>query len=211
MPDGWFHIRNYWQAGGALVLPITAVCFALWFMVCRMHAGLKAGLADLNRVMTGLPARVSGASHTERTSAHATHPKHGIEAALDHVLNDLERGIPFPAAFEEHVAPGAVEAGRDLAIVRALIVAAPLLGLLGTVLGMMETFGAADGRDMTESVAAGIGTALITTQFGLFVALPGMFGASRIARLLRHYQARLTVFRTRMIIELDRHSRRSAA
>jgi biopolymer transport protein ExbB len=64
---------------------------------------------------------------------------------------------------------------RFLRVFQAISNVAPLLGLLGTVLGMIESFdamSAAAAGGNPESLAAGISTALITTASGLFVAIP---------------------------------------
>lgn len=61
--------------------------------------------------------------------------------------------------------------------ISAMIAAAPLLGLLGTVMGMIETFESlakrAGDRSM-EGLAAGISQALITTETGLAVVIPAV-------------------------------------
>ena len=57
-----------------------------------------------------------------------------------------------------------------------LIAAAPLMGLLGTVMGMLTTFtglGRPASGDTVDVIATGVSEALITTQTGLVVALPG--------------------------------------
>jgi biopolymer transport protein ExbB len=62
-------------------------------------------------------------------------------------------------------------------LVSSLVGIAPLLGLLGTVVGMIETFDSlADMSLFSQSggIAAGIATALFTTQMGLVVAVPGV-------------------------------------
>jgi len=59
-----------------------------------------------------------------------------------------------------------------------IITAAPLLGILGTVLGIIESFdllGSSENITNISSVAAGIAQALITTAFGLVVALVTLF------------------------------------
>ncbi len=69
-----------------------------------------------------------------------------------------------------------------------LIVAAPLLGLLGTVIGMLDTFkgiGAESGLDTTQAVADGVKVALITTQTGLMIAIIGLFFTQLISRAYR--------------------------
>ena len=63
---------------------------------------------------------------------------------------------------------------RNIAIIQVISIVAPLMGLLGTVIGMIETFqsitlfGAGDPKTM----ASGISTALMTTVLGLCVAIP---------------------------------------
>lgn len=67
---------------------------------------------------------------------------------------------------------------RRLLIINTLVAAAPLAGLLGTVMGMLGMFtGLAQGKGQAgmEKVADGMQEALITTQTGLTIALPGLF------------------------------------
>jgi len=58
----------------------------------------------------------------------------------------------------------------------AMIAAAPLLGLLGTVTGMEATFGhlAAHGQKSMDGLASGISEVLVATESGLLVALPAL-------------------------------------
>ena len=65
---------------------------------------------------------------------------------------------------------------RGLAVVSTIITAEPLLGILGTVTGIMQTFGALNGTDANPLAAtAGIGEALITTAAGLIASLILLF------------------------------------
>ncbi len=76
----------------------------------------------------------------------------------------------------------------QLTYANVLIVAAPLLGLLGTVIGMLDTFkgiGSASGQDTTKAVADGVKVALITTQTGLMIAIFGIFFTQMINRIYR--------------------------
>ena len=74
---------------------------------------------------------------------------------------------------------------RDFVVLEGLVAAAPLLGLLGTVGGMIATFHAVSCMtgETGPGVASGVSRALITTQFGLVVAIPGLFGLSRLRRM----------------------------
>jgi biopolymer transport protein ExbB len=74
---------------------------------------------------------------------------------------------------------------RRLPFLAVLISSAPLLGLLGTVAGMLVTFaGMAAGNDAPiDTISTGISTALVTTQAGLIIAIPAAF---LLALLKRH-------------------------
>ena len=68
--------------------------------------------------------------------------------------------------------------GRGLTIVSTIITAEPMLGILGTVTGIMQTFRALNGAEGVAnpmSATAGIGEALITTAAGLIASLILLF------------------------------------
>jgi biopolymer transport protein ExbB len=68
-----------------------------------------------------------------------------------------------------------VEAGRDIALVRALVQALPLLGLLGTVIGLVDAFGAVTLHGgHRQAIGGGISDALVATLAGLITALSGL-------------------------------------
>lgn len=63
---------------------------------------------------------------------------------------------------------------RRVGIIHACIVIAPLLGLLGTVTGMIDTFTSIMGGGDVRAMSNGIRKALATTQLGLAIAAPGL-------------------------------------
>ena len=68
--------------------------------------------------------------------------------------------------------------GRGLVVVSTIITAEPMLGILGTVMGIIRTFGAlngAEGAVNPMAATAGIGEALITTAAGLVASLLLLF------------------------------------
>jgi biopolymer transport protein ExbB len=69
-------------------------------------------------------------------------------------------------------------------ILDTVVTAAPLLGLLGTIFGIMETFNAlaAGGVSDSAAVSRGIGTALIATAIGIATALLGLLGNNVLSR-----------------------------
>lgn len=98
---------------------------------------------------------------------------------------------------------------QRLIIISTLIAAAPMTGLLGTVLGMLSMFdglGAGGGRQSMEMISAGMKEALFTTLTGLVVALPGMFFAlvirqrrNQLATVLSQLQAAIVTTKFKSI------------
>lgn len=118
------------------------------------------------------------------------HDRHAVEAATtrDHSLyadaaRELARRPPDPdaagAASIELVERHRPAFERFAAAMATITAAAPLLGILGTVLGIIDAFDLlGQGRvDDVAAVAAGIAQALLTTAFGLIVALVTLFPA----------------------------------
>jgi biopolymer transport protein ExbB len=99
----------------------------------------------------------------------------------------VARILVYALTHREHSLPNAFmrAANRELARFQqgmawldTCITAAPLLGLLGTVTGMMNTFGALGEGDIAASagkITGGVGEALIATACGLIIAIIGLF------------------------------------
>lgn len=90
---------------------------------------------------------------------------------------------------------------RERVVLGSMIAAAPLLGLLGTVNGMVKTFASLvdrDGERSMEGLARGISEVLVATESGLLVAIPALLivcvahhGMRRNLRELNRIEARL--------------------
>ncbi|HLK86766.1 MAG TPA: MotA/TolQ/ExbB proton channel family protein [Candidatus Binataceae bacterium] len=74
--------------------------------------------------------------------------------------------------------------GRGLWILETVVTAAPLIGLLGTITGMMQAFKVIGGSGLVApaQVTAGVAEALISTALGLLIALIALFGFNFYAR-----------------------------
>ena len=95
--------------------------------------------------------------------------------------------------FQELRATELVPFERDLRVMKVCVTTAPLLGLLGTVTGMLATFGAlasgSGGEKTMGLIAEGISEALITTETGLVIALPGLIFQHQLVRKHERYRA----------------------
>ncbi len=109
-------------------------------------------------------------------------------------------GIPRALRFKRinaHVEDLRAAATRNLLTLQALLVILPLLGLLGTVSGMISVFEVITvfGTGNPRGMASGISEALVTTMAGLFTALSGMWFVanlqSRAHDVARRFEADL--------------------
>ncbi len=99
--------------------------------------------------------------------------------------------------------------GRFLPWVATIGSVSPLIGLLGTVLGVIEAFLgiASKGSGNLSAVAPGVGEALTATAAALAVAIPATFGYNIFAARLNRFDARMERFSTAVIALLVREGR----
>jgi biopolymer transport protein ExbB len=136
-----------------VLLVLAVAIYAILFKVWRMISSTRHAVSEKEWVWTTL---------TENAAASKNEP-------LTH--REVERSY---AAFELDQM-GSVE--RRIPFLAVLISSAPLLGLLGTVAGMLITFtGMAKGNGAPiDTISIGISKALVTTQAGLVIAIPAAF------------------------------------
>ena len=99
--------------------------------------------------------------------------------------------------------------GRFLPWLATIGSASPLIGLLGTVLGIIEAFIgiASKGSGNLSAVAPGVAEALIATAAALIVAIPATFGYNIFANRLNRFDGRMESFGTAVIALLVREGR----
>jgi len=138
-----------------------------------------------------------------------------VKAALlkyGHPKEEIEKGIESAAVFES----GRLE--RGLMVLSTTANVAPMLGFLGTVAGMIQSFDtlAAQGLTNPGAVAAGISVALITTATGLTIAIPAQLGynyfMSRINKFMRDIETSSNMLlETFVEMDSDRYGRGGGA
>lgn len=87
-----------------------------------------------------------------------------------------------------------LEMSKTLPIIRMLVGLCTLLGLLGTVLGMMDVFDVirATGSNSARATATGVSNAVITTMAGLVIAISGIYFCRRIELRVEEATRRLS-------------------
>ena len=163
------------QKGGFVMPPLVLCMMLLWFGLGYRFVLLYLG--DRRSVRALVDAAASGALTVPRGVV--------ARAAMD--------GVQVARKFQENLRYHLDEAffkyeselGSYASLCDSVVRAAPLLGLLGTVAGMIETFdhlGDTSGVNQAGGVAGGISEALFSTQMGLLVAIPGLLLGRMLAR-----------------------------
>ena len=106
---------------------------------------------------------------------------------------------------ENAVAQESLKLESGLILLAIAVSGAPFLGLLGTVWGVMSTFGhiAQQGSASLATMAPGVSAALITTVAGLLVAIPSMFGYNWLVHNLRVLTVELDNFAQEIISKIE--------
>jgi biopolymer transport protein ExbB len=190
------------HAGGPLMIPLAVLCLAISFWVASLYPRLRRA----TRSVPALLGCVSGGrSRQEALSA--------IREAGGRHPGPLGRILAF--ALEGDYAEGEIRTrirearrsetarfSREARLLEGLVAAAPLLGLLGTVKGMIETFWGLSvrGGGAMELFSSGISEALLTTQMGLIVAVPGLIGIHAVLRRLSELQNAIDQAESRLVL-----------
>ncbi len=187
MPEDWLQqTLAIWRAGGYLMVPLALLALFIYYTSMELYLYFsRSGLQRPEEAVWGPWVRDPAAA----------------EGAVGGIIRYALAGSPAAQAirsrFTEIRAAQFDRIDRRLRFLSVLVAAAPLTGLLGTVVGMLATFRAlasAAGGATTDLVAAGISQALITTQTGLLIAIPGYV----FIHLIRRRRVELEYFITHL-------------
>jgi biopolymer transport protein TolQ len=118
-------------------------------------------------------------------------------------VSELER---IKTALERAVAEQAVKLEDQIILLGTSVTAAPFLGLLGTVYGIMEAFAGIGmhGDTNINTLAPGIAAALINTVGGLFVALPSLVGYNILLGRIRNLTVNMDNFASELVTWIEK-------
>ncbi|MBC2606507.1 MotA/TolQ/ExbB proton channel family protein [Pelagicoccus albus] len=186
-------VLDHISKGGIWVYPILGFAF-----LSLAVAAFKAfELATLPKPKEGFLSEVLSklASKDKEGAAHAANNASGPMGKM------IQQGVKYadhdPELVEEILYESMVDTQpkvmRLLPFISVTAAVAPLLGLLGTVTGMINTFNRIKifGTGDAKSLSGGISEALITTEFGLIVAIPALLLYAILSRKAKGYIARM--------------------
>jgi biopolymer transport protein ExbB len=157
-------LRAFFERGGDVLFVIGAVTFVMWTLL-------------LERIWYFW----------------RVHPRAASRVA------EIWRDLPDRGTWHAHqernllISEIRLNLGHSVAIARTLIALCPMLGLFGTVTGMIEVFDvmAISGSGNTRAMASGVSKATIPTMAGMVAALSGMMLIVQIERFAEHETQRV--------------------
>lgn len=184
---------DFLQSGGSVMLPLLAISLIMWFLILyKSHQFLTARKQECSADDGWLAlqqGRTAG-SIWQRRMQHNFRVLQSKSGTVD--FSHLSRMQNKQESDIDHY----------IATILVLAGAAPLLGLLGTVGGMITTFDVISmfGTGNARAMASGISEALISTQTGLVVAIPGLVLGSLLSRRANNLKERLQSFSIGLIL-----------
>ena len=180
MADTLEYIVETWQSGGVVMLPLLLVAVLIYTVATSLLLNFRQrGYKHLDDETVIDWVRTPGKSEGE------------VGEIIRYTQDEVGKLDEVYSRFSEVFASRLPFFERRLVFLNTLVATAPLLGLLGTVMGMLVTFKglSVGGGKLVDVVASGISEALITTEMGLLIAVPGFFMAYAIKRRKDEYVA----------------------
>jgi len=158
-------VRAFMERGGEVLTLNAAVTFMMWTLMLERFYFFSQ---IFPKIAEDVQAR------WQARGDHSSWDAHQIRRLLvSEMRMQLEDGLPY---------------------IRVLVALCPLLGLLGTVTGMIEVFDvmAISGSGNTRAMASGVSKATIPTMAGMVAALSGLIISVRLERYAREETGRVS-------------------
>ncbi len=157
-------IRDFTETGGNVLLVIGLLIFVMWLLILE-----RALYVFIWHKAYKEQSIAAWFTRMERSSWNAEQIR---QAMISRITIRLNGSIP---------------------IIQALVALCPLLGLMGTVTGMIEVFDvmAISGSGNARSMASGVSKATIPTMAGMVGALSGVFASTWLTRVCKNEKTHL--------------------
>lgn len=205
--ESWIALKS----GGIIILPLSVLAVIalaimleksfLYWRFARLSADVlnlveTYGFAwnDLEKILSGLSRHHYYKRFFDVVITNRHHPSWWTESRAADEAQLIEASL-----------------ARRLWMLETIVTAAPLLGLVGTVLGMMHAFQIIGGNGIVNptGVTGGVAQALVATVIGLLIALIALFGFNYFSRVQSQTMDEMERLGTRLIdhIRLDQEGR----
>ncbi|MEJ2139197.1 MAG: MotA/TolQ/ExbB proton channel family protein [Gammaproteobacteria bacterium] len=164
-------VRDFLELGGDVLSLITVVIFAMWILIVERLIYFRTGLKTM------------ASEIQEKWSARSDHRSWNARQIREAMISRFS-----------------MAANVWVPVIQTLVALCPLLGLMGTVTGMIEVFDvmAISGTGNARSMASGVSKATIPTMAGMVGALSGVFLITIITRTI---ETSIESLQDRLVVE----------
>ncbi len=189
------------KLGGAMIIPLSVLA-VMAFAIMLEKAMLYWRYARLSKELLDLVETYGFAWESLEEKTENLNSNNYFRRFFNVIINNRNRPAWWTesrAADEAQVIETALS--RRLWVLETIVTAAPLLGLMGTIAGMMHAFQliGSNGLVNPTGVTGGVAQALIATAVGLFIALVSLFGFNYFSRLQAQTMDEMERLGTRLI------------
>ncbi len=148
LEQAWYNILSFIDMGGPVLWAIMVVLFFMWLMIIERLWFFSVSYPRIRKRVLKM-----WEDRDDTSSWYAKRIR------------------------EQHVSEASVELRAGIGFLDALVAISPLLGLFGTVYGMLNVFDimAIEGTSNARAMAAGVAKATVPTMAGMIAALSGVF------------------------------------
>ena len=152
-------INNLIDAGGGILWLILFVSICMWSLILERYLYLRFDYPKFSKQLFD-----QWEARKDKTSWHSQKIREAMIAEVDLNLR------------------------KSILVIKSLVGLCPMLGLIGTVLGMIQVFDVMTylGNDNARAMAAGVSMATIPTMAGMVIAISGIYFHVRLVSRIKH-------------------------
>ncbi|MBI9080513.1 MAG: MotA/TolQ/ExbB proton channel family protein [Pseudodesulfovibrio sp.] len=184
-------LTTHFQAGGEIMIPLLLISVGMWTLSI---VKFRRFLQDKRREIP--PAECISVFKDKGAICKTGLPLWQWDILSQYMQNRCDDPELNREMLESMRTRQGTKVMRHIGTILILAAVAPLLGLLGTVTGMISTFDVIStfGTGNARALASGISEALVTTQSGLVIAVPGLLLGSLLYRRAEKTKTRMELF-----------------
>jgi len=201
-----FHIRKMIETGWPILSVLLIMSIISISIMIERAIVVKKAETDASSFMPEIMQSLRSGKPAAAIIALCRNAEHQMSKVLSGVVDEYGDREAMERAAQREIQKKIGELEAKIGTLGTIASTAPFVGLLGTVVGIIKAFQsiATHMGGGPEVVAAGVAEALITTAFGLFVAIPAVMGYNHFTHRIQRFAAEVDVNISELVDKLNK-------